>query len=92
MTGIGKRPSDAGPLWFCIPPGSLTPHSRCPTSGFFVSVLCLSEALFLASRFVKSDACIASMNLHEKPCTAFPRSGYTGRGSDRIMHRMKSDA
>jgi hypothetical protein len=62
------------------------PYSRCPTSGFFVSVVCLSEALFLASRFVRSDACIACIDLHAKSCTAFPCSGHTGRGSDRIMH------
>ncbi len=43
------------------------PHSRCLTSGFYVPVLCLFEALFLASRFVKSDACIARMDLHAKP-------------------------
>jgi hypothetical protein len=64
----------------------LTPHRRCLTSGFFVSSLCLSEALFLASRFVKSDACIARMDLHAKSCTIFPRSGHTGRGFARIMH------
>ncbi|MGC1052109.1 SIR2 family protein [Pantoea agglomerans] len=51
-----------------------------------MSVLCLSEALFLASRFVKSDACIACMHLHAKPCIALHRSGHTGRGSDGIMH------
>jgi len=51
-----------------------------------MSVLCLSEALFLASRFVKSDACIACMDLHEKTCTAFHRSGHAGRGPARIMH------
>jgi len=51
-----------------------------------MSVLCLSEALFLASRFVKSDACIACMDLHAKPCIVLHRSGHTGRGSDRIMH------
>jgi len=62
------------------------PHSRCPSSGFFVSVLCLSEALFLASRFVKSDACIACMDLHEKTCSAYPRSAHTGRGPACIMH------
>jgi len=51
-----------------------------------MSVLCLSEALSLASRFVKSDACIVCMDLHEKTCTAFHRSGQTGRGPARIMH------
>ncbi|WP_425047395.1 ogr/Delta-like zinc finger family protein [Pantoea agglomerans] len=64
----------------------LMPHSRCLTSGFFMSVLCLFEALFLASRFVKSDACIACMDLHAKSCTAFYRSAHTRRGSARIMH------
>jgi len=62
------------------------PHSRCPTSGFFVSMLCLSNALFLASRILKSSACIACMDLHAKPCIVLHRSGHTGRGSDRIMH------
>ncbi len=62
------------------------PHSRCLTSGFCVPVLCLFEALFLASRFVKSRACIACMDLHAKLCIALHRSGHTGRGFDRIMH------
>jgi len=62
------------------------PHSRCPTSGFFVPRLCLSEAFFLASRFLKRRACIARMDLHAKKCTALPRSGHTGRGPDHIMH------
>jgi len=26
------------------------------------------------------------MDLHEKKCTAFPRSAHTGRGPSRIMH------
>jgi len=26
------------------------------------------------------------MDLHEKTCTAFPRSAHTGRGPARIMH------
>jgi len=49
-------------------------------------MFCLSDALFLASRFVKSRACIACMDLHAKSCTAFSHSGHNGRGSVRIMH------
>jgi len=62
------------------------PHSRCLTSGFFMSLLCLSETLFLASRFIKSRACIACMDLHAKSCTTFPRSGHTERGPALSMH------
>ncbi|WKZ93232.1 hypothetical protein P0E69_04715 [Chimaeribacter arupi] len=51
-----------------------------------MSVRYLSEALFLASRFVKSYACIACMDLHAKPCIALRRSGHTGRGSECILH------
>lgn len=62
------------------------PHSRYPTSGFFVSMLCLSDALFLASRLLESSACIACMDLHAKSCSTFPRSGHTEPGPARSMH------
>ncbi|QDP12975.1 hypothetical protein B9Q16_23985 [Pantoea ananatis] len=51
-----------------------------------MSVLCLSENLFLASRFTKSSACIVCMDLHAKSCATFHHSAHTRRGSARIMH------
>ncbi len=61
-------------------------HCRCTTSGFFIPDLCLHEAFSMASRFVKSRACIACMDLHPKSFTAFLHSGHIGRGLAHSMH------
>lgn len=77
--------ADAWPLRLLVPL-TLTPKAAAAAAVFLCPALSPSEPFFLASRFVKSRACIRCMDLHAQTTPVTPCSGHGWRASGHLMH------